>query len=164
MAERGTVWTPTLAPVHAQWAHAGECGWSPEVAAGLRRILDRHAEQILLGRRLGVRILAGSDAGAPGVEQGRGLVLELELLAAVGIPVLELLRGATRTAADLLGAEGLGRIAPGCPASFIAVDGRPDRAIGDLKNVLYSVRSGRFFHGAGDAGAENDSDAARKAG
>ena len=153
MADRGTVWTPTLAPVHVQWVHAAECGLSVEVAGGLRRILDRHAEQILLGRRLGVRILAGSDSGAPGVEQGRGLVLELELLEAIGIPAPDLLRGATRAAADLLGATALGRLEAGSPADFIVVDGHPERSIAELSKVVHSIRGGRFFHGAALADA-----------
>jgi imidazolonepropionase-like amidohydrolase len=158
MAERGAVWTPTLAPVHVQWAQAAECGWSAEVAAGLRRILDRHGEEILFARRIGVPLLAGSDAGAVGVEQGRGLLLELELLEALGIPAAELISMATRRAAHLLGEEGLGRIAPGLPASFVAVQGRPEEAIGQLREVVYSVRDGRFFQGACHG------EAARKAG
>lgn len=146
MADRGTVWTPTLAPVHVQWANAEECGWSAGVAAGMRHILDEHGERILLARKLGVRLLAGSDAGAAGVEQGSGLVLELELLEALGIPTLELLHWATRDAALVLGAAELGRIAAGRFASFIAVDGRPDERIGDLRNTVLHLREGRLFH------------------
>jgi imidazolonepropionase-like amidohydrolase len=67
--------------------------------------------------------VAGTDTfGTPTQPVGK----EVRLIAEAGIPALDALRGATTTAAALLGlADKVGRLAPGYHADVVAVDGNP---------------------------------------
>lgn len=96
MAGQGIAWTPTLAPVAAQRRLAPEIsGFGPEVLARLDTILERHAESIARAAQLGVTLYCGSDAGGQGVPHGGGLIDEMLLMAAAGVPMATLLAGAT---------------------------------------------------------------------
>ena len=61
---------------------------------------------------------------------------------------MEVIRSATLTGAELLRKEGeLGRIAPGYLADIIAVQGRPDRDIDALKDVVFVMIDGEVVKG-----------------
>jgi imidazolonepropionase-like amidohydrolase len=148
LREKALIWTPTFAPVQAQWNHAACCGWDAETTGNLRRILDGHAEMLCYAHSIGVCIMAGSDAGSPGVPHGGGLIRELELMEAAGLPADELLAMATTRAAGwILDEKEAGRIAPGRPADFIAVRGDASRRIGELRRVEWVSRNGRVCRG-----------------
>jgi imidazolonepropionase-like amidohydrolase len=148
LGEKSLVWTPTFAPVQAQWNHAACCGWDDETKAHLRRILDDHAEMLRYASAQGVCIMAGSDAGSPGVPHGGGLLRELEIMQEAGIPCLDLLAMATTLAASWVAPDkGLGRIAPGNPADFIAIRGAVGRDIANLRAVEWVARDGRVSRG-----------------
>ncbi|RIK83728.1 MAG: hypothetical protein DCC67_05635 [Planctomycetota bacterium] len=148
LIERQLTWTPTFAPVHVQWRCADRCGWNGDVRGRLRQILDDHAAMLRIAHASGCRILAGSDAGAPGVSLGGGLWLELELMQQAGIPAADLLTMVTWTASQALGTEcPWGRIAAGAPASFLAVAGRVDRDVRLLREIRWVARDGRIVPG-----------------
>ncbi|WP_204519900.1 amidohydrolase family protein [Actinomyces procaprae] len=93
----------------------------------------------------GVRIVAGHDAGIPGVPN-RGYVGGLEALEAVGLPRAEVLLAATSRAAAGIGLAGVtGVLAPDFDADLIAVAGDPRTGLGVLRDLRLVVSRGREF-------------------
>ena len=94
---------------------------------------------VRLLHRMGVPILVGTDASdvpyVPKVWYGISMHQEMELLAQAGIPLPDVLRGATGTMADCFGIPNIGKIAPGYPADLILLDGRPDLTITDSQKL-----------------------------
>ncbi len=89
----------------------------------------------------GVTIIPGTDS-MPGYE----LHHELELYARAGIAPAEVLRMATLTSAQVIGANGeRGVIAAGKLADLILVDGDPSARIGDLDHIDLVMKGGRTY-------------------
>jgi len=83
-----------------------------------------------------VTILAGTDAGNPGVFHGPGLIHELELLVNEGgMTPSAAIVSATGAAAKCLGNTKIGRIAPGAFADLVVLDEDPEKDIRALRNV-----------------------------
>ena len=95
MRDQDLAWTPTFCPVHFQWAHPEAVGWPAQTVGNLRRILDAHAEHLLLAHRMGVRLLVGTDAGSMGVKHGAAVFEEIERFLEAGLPLAAVLRAAT---------------------------------------------------------------------
>jgi imidazolonepropionase-like amidohydrolase len=96
MAGEGVAWTPTLAPVAAQRAlDSTITGFDDAIHRRLDDILAAHADQVARAAQLGVVLLCGSDAGGQGVPHGSGLIDEMLLMAAAGVPLEAVLRAAT---------------------------------------------------------------------
>jgi imidazolonepropionase-like amidohydrolase len=94
----------------------------------------------------GLMFAAGTDAAYPGVFQGEGLHHELELLVEAGLSPLAALSMATQNAAKLMNAESeWGSLKPGRRADLIVVRGRPDRRIGDTKNIEMVIQLGKVL-------------------
>lgn len=105
--------------------------------------LDGALEQTGRAIRAGVPVLAGSDAGNPVTFHGVSLVRELELLARAGLPLGEVLRSATSSAADRLGQPSLGRIAVGAVADLVVLDADPTEAVAAYRRVRQVYLGGR---------------------
>lgn len=118
MAQKGIAWTPTLLPVHFQWSRPECCGWSPAAVDKLRGILDNHCERLLQAERLGVPLLAGSDAGSYGVKHGFGLFEEMALLRQAGLAEETVLRSVTSEPRRQLGLPPV-PVAVGARADFL---------------------------------------------
>ena len=89
----------------------------------------------------GVRIIPGTDSLA-----GYELHHELELYVRAGIPAPEVLRMATLTSAQVIGADReRGVIAPGKIADLILVDGDPSAHIEDLHHITLVMKDGHTF-------------------
>jgi imidazolonepropionase-like amidohydrolase len=143
MIERGIAWAPTLAPVYAQATH-GECGWPDDVRRNIEAILQEHVARIAYAVGRGATVLAGTDAGSPGVEMGGALRIELERLASAGIPAERLLRMATDENARAVGAERYSpAMAVGGPASFAMYERCPWRDIRNLDSLRHVFCSGQ---------------------
>ena len=129
MAAQGTAWVPTFSPVDFQWRRPELAGWSAATVANLRGILDAHTEQVALAAQLGVNLVAGSDAGSPGVEHGAGLVAELFHFLDCGMTMAQTLHAATSRPRRLWGAEATD-ICRGHPVNLALFDADPflDRA------------------------------------
>jgi imidazolonepropionase-like amidohydrolase len=95
MRDKDLAWTPTFCPVHFQWAQPDAAGWSAQTVGNLRRILDAHAEHLLMAHRMGVRLLLGTDAGSMGVKHGAAVFEEIERFLEAGLPLAAVLRAAT---------------------------------------------------------------------
>jgi len=123
MAGTAVTWVPTVFTM-AAYAATLE-GGSPQ-ADTARRTLDHQLEQLARARALGVETAAGTDSGSLGVHHGEALREEMRLFVQAGYPVEDAVRCATASGARLLGLHReLGRIAPGMPATFLAVPGPP---------------------------------------
>jgi imidazolonepropionase-like amidohydrolase len=121
MAERGAFLVPTLATYDAMDRRGAEVGLSPVGQDKNREVLDAGRDAVRIARAAGVRIGFGTDLmGVLEDEQLEGLRLQAEVEG-----VLPVMRAATSVNADLLGRPDLGRVAPGCAADLLVVDGDP---------------------------------------
>lgn len=80
----------------------------------------------------GGRVVAGTDASNQLLVPGAALHTEMELLVHAGLTPLEALRAATSRAADLLGADSLGRLRPGAAADLVVLGADP---LTDIRNT-----------------------------
>ncbi|MGC0421387.1 amidohydrolase family protein [Embleya sp. AB8] len=97
----------------------------------------------------GVKLIAGTDAGTPGVPFEL-YVDGLEWFVRAGIPTEAALESATVIAADALGlAERTGRLAPGLDADLIVVAGDPREDLAVLRDVQVVLARGRVHTPAG---------------
>lgn len=98
-------------------------------------------------RKHGIRILAASDFGGPGVVPGVDLLLELSnLVSDVGMSPLEALQAATIHPAELLRMrDSLGTIAPGMIADLVLLDANPLHDIRNTTRIRAVVADGRLL-------------------
>jgi len=146
MRDRQIAWVPTFAPVQEQVDHAAAMGWDTGIVANLQRILDQHAASLVRAHAMGVRVIAGSDAGSIGVAHGLGLLDELELMERAGLPSLAVVNAATGHSADRLGfKEKFGRIEPGYLARFILTRHSPHETVSNLRRPRTIVFDGEVY-------------------
>jgi imidazolonepropionase-like amidohydrolase len=121
MAERGAFLVPTLITYDAMARRGAALGLSPAGQDKNREVLDAGREAVRIASAAGVRIGFGTDLmGANEDEQLAGLRVQAEVEG-----VLPVLRAATSVNADLLGRPDLGRVAQGCVADLLVLDGDP---------------------------------------
>lgn len=106
-------------------------------------VMDQLKNQIGALRTAGVTLVAGSDAGMPGVGFGSGLHRELANLVEIGMSPTEALQAATSQAAAALDRPEIGEIREGAVADLIAVEGRPQVDITEISQVKLVLREGR---------------------
>jgi len=95
-------------------------------------------------RKLGGRVVAGSDTANLRPMPGVLLHRELELMVEAGLPPQEALMAATSTAAEFLGQGGsLGTIEPGKTADVVVLRGDPLRSITETQRIDLVIRDGR---------------------
>lgn len=100
---------------------------------------------VALMHERGVQLIAGNDAGIDGVPH-RNYVGGLETSVILGIPIEDVLVGATSRAADALGLAGTtGTLTPGASADLIAVVGDPLVDISTVRNLALVVARGEEF-------------------
>ena len=121
MAATGVVWVPTLIAMRALADYVGLSAAERAVAA---KNLVHQSEQVKLGRKLGVTIVCGTDAGCPGVICGDAVREELALLIKAGLTLAEAVGSATKDAAALLGLPGF-TLTPGEDVDFLVVRASP---------------------------------------
>jgi imidazolonepropionase-like amidohydrolase len=154
LRDRQIAWVPTFAPVQEQVDHAGVMGWDERVVANLEKILEQHAASLVKAHELGVRIIAGSDAGSVGVAHGHGFLRELELMEHAGLTPLSVLNAATGASSDRLAfKEKFGRIKPGYLSRFMLTRHSPLERISNLKRERVVIFDGAVFECGDDADA-----------
>ena len=118
MARRGTFFTPTLSAITGLAKSS-----DPVLAARGREYTPVLMAAVRAAHERGVPVVAGTDSFGTAVDPIGG---EVRLLAEAGLPLLDALRGATTTAARLLGWEGhVGRLVPGAYADAVLVAADP---------------------------------------
>lgn len=135
MARQGTALCPTVA-VYRKMAG----GAAPDYAvAKAAEVVAAHRTSVAMALDAGIDVIAGTDAGAPGMPHP-SLVDEIEALVDCGMTVINALKAATSRAADALGRPGVGRIELGSVADLVIVDGDPLLDPGVLRSVAGVVR------------------------
>ncbi len=114
------IWVPTFAPVQFQVDQPEHIGWSEQVCTNLQRIVDGHSRSLVKAQELGVRVVAGSDAGSHCVAHGWGFLRELELMQVAGLTATQVLHTATGAGRERMGyAESFGALQPGYKSRFL---------------------------------------------
>ena len=137
LKDRNVVVDPTLCIFKGQWTGTNGIPVRPGYDRDhYRRGYQRMEELVVALHRAGVRLVAGTD-NACSVQD------ELEIYAAAGIPVPDLLRMATLGAAEVTGqARRLGSITRGKLADYILLDADPTADIRNLRKVHLIVKDG----------------------
>lgn len=152
MRDADIAWVPTFAPVQFQVDRPEIAGWSSQVCANLQRILDAHAASLRKAGELGVRIIAGSDAGSHGVPHGLGLLHELVLMERAGLSSGRIIQAATGAAAGRLGfSEQCGVLKPGSKSRFILTEHAPLETVANLARPKLVVFDGVVYDQPDDA-------------
>jgi len=90
----------------------------------------------------GVRIALGTDSFCGLSKFGEDTIEEAERSAQAGIGASQILRMATRDAAEHLGLDDLGMVAPGKLADLLLLEGDPATSIGDLRKLSMVIQNG----------------------
>ncbi len=109
----------------------------------LRRILDEHAQSLTKAHRMGVQVIAGSDAGSSGVAHGLGLLYELELMERAGLSAIAVINAATGAGSERLAfKEKFGKIKPGYRSRFLLTRHSPLESVSNLKRHKCAIFDG----------------------
>lgn len=136
MRQHGVALCPTLA---AGDAISEYMGWNRDTEPEPERIRLKRAS-FLMALEAGVTICAGGDVG---VFAHGDNARELELMVDYGMAPLAVLRSATSVNARVFGLDAeLGHIRPGYLADLVAVRGRPDQQISDIRQVALVLKAG----------------------
>ncbi len=140
MKKRGIYFVPTLS-FTTGYAATGGTEKSPVVMARARAMAPRLRETAARARKLGVRIVAGSDAR---YDDERRLQDELDDLVHNGMAPIDAIKAATSVAAECLMVSGrTGSVKPGLEADLIAVDADPLADINALRDVIMVINNGK---------------------
>jgi imidazolonepropionase-like amidohydrolase len=138
MAERGIFFVPTLTVYEYHRASA-----SPHVRERARALHTHHLESVRRAQALGVKVVAGTDAGGHGHPPN---ALELQYMVEAGLSPMQALQAATGLAAECLGLEReIGTIEKGKHADLVVVDGDPladIRVLQDMRRIRLVMKSG----------------------
>lgn len=144
MAEKQVFWVPTAGTMQGLALKRDHRAGTPEV---VRRNLEAQLQQLRKACKWGLPVVLGTDAGCTGVDHGSAVITEMRLFMAAGYTLSEVVQAATGHAARLLGLENGGRIAVGCPATWVLVpqdpDHLPDR-LGAIKDLFVDGRRVRI--------------------
>lgn len=115
-----------------------------EAATKSRAAVRTNLDNLRTLHEAGVRIGFGTDAGAlPHRVIGFAEHRELELMTQAGFTPEQALRTATRDAAELLGLDDRGRLAPGRRADFVVLDADPLQDIRNTRRIRAVWQAGR---------------------
>ena len=144
MKEKGTWYVPTIMAGMFVAEKAKVDGYFSEVvrpkAAAIGPVI---ADTFARAYRTGVKIAFGTDTGvSPHGENWKEFVLMVE----GGMPAMEAILSATRSAAELLGEwENLGSIEAGKYADIVAVPGDPREDVEQFGRVHFVMKGGEVF-------------------
>jgi imidazolonepropionase-like amidohydrolase len=137
MKQHGAYLVPTLSTYVALAEEGERLGWSPSMLEKLEMVKGRGLEAVRIARAEGVPVAFGTDllGHMHGRQNG-----EFTIRAAVQ-PPLEVLQGATWTAAQLMRQEAyVGRIAVGAYADLLLVEGDPALGLDMLAEPERGIR------------------------
>jgi imidazolonepropionase-like amidohydrolase len=152
MAERaGTYVVPTMQMTQED-LQALRAGTLPAQAVWKFR---RDSEKILASQRLlaasQVKLAFGTDCGMFPFSHG---ILEFQAMVNAGVSPARALKAATSIAAELLGRDDLGVLAPGKLADIVAMPGDPFADISVTAKVDFVMKDGVVYHAPGAHPAE----------
>ena len=107
----------------------------PERAGNFENVL----ETVRRLHEAGVRMLVGTDSNRTNkmcfITHGESIFREFDFLHDAGLTNLDILHGATSTAADIFGLSDRGSIAVGKRADLVLVEGDPTKDISACRNI-----------------------------
>lgn len=143
MKERGTCLVPTIATVIDMMDGGGGDYDNPTLVIRARGMLPRVREVTAHARKMGVRVIAGTDTHY-GPQSTRRVQDEVAELVGLGYSPMEGIKSATSVAAQCLGvAQRTGSIKVGLEADLVALDRDPLADIGALRDVVLVINNGR---------------------
>lgn len=138
MKERGTYLVPT--------SYLGQVirleALPPPIRGKAEYILPLARQSLQLAIKSGVKIAFGTDAAV--IPHGQN-AKEFGVLVERGMTPIEAIRTATVNAADLLGVNDRGNIAPGLLSDIVAVPGNPLDNIRVLEDVRFVMKGGTVY-------------------
>jgi imidazolonepropionase-like amidohydrolase len=137
MIENGTYLVPTL----FQWYLPYDL--PPELAEKNEYVKSFVDKSMRSAFAAGVKVAFGTDAGV--FEHGLN-AKEFAAYVERGMSPIDAIRTATINAADLLGVDDRGELAPGLLADIIAVPGNPLEEIEVLEDVHFVMKGGKVYH------------------
>lgn len=146
MAEKNIAWVPTFAPVQKQIDHAELMGWDNDSLTNLKKIIANHQQSLLYADKIGVTIIAGSDAGSYGVSHGDDFIYELELMEQAGLDPIKVINTATGNSSKRLDfKEPFGLLKAGYKSRMILTQHRPQDSVRELRNNLICLFDGHII-------------------
>jgi imidazolonepropionase-like amidohydrolase len=146
MREKGIIFSPTVAWLHARCLPGYVLAQNPAFVEEAWRAYAAAKISIVKARELGVKMAMGSDASHRFHHVPDG-ALELEYYQELGWPALEVIKAATKTAAEAINrADSLGTLAPGKVADILVVEGpvaEDVRVLRDKRNIKWMFQAGR---------------------
>lgn len=126
MAERGTVFVPTLLRLQRGVTRGPEVGASPWINQKFSETWEASLQAVGWAKEAGVEIALGTDLGLRPHTQHGDNWREIPLLVEAGLSPMEAIMAGTSVAARTMGTDGdVGSVTAGLLADLIAVDGDP---------------------------------------
>jgi imidazolonepropionase-like amidohydrolase len=149
MADRGTYLVADIYDGDWILQEGPRLGFSAEVLRKTEETTQAQRDGFEKCVRAGVKLAYGTDCGIfPHGLNARQFAKHVEH----GQQPIEAIRSATVVAAELLGWDEVGRIAPGCHADVIAVDKDPLEDITALEDVSFVMKAGEVVRPDGSSG------------
>ena len=140
MKAKGVYWVPTI----GYYFYQVDSARSPEARKRMQEIVERVRQNIAMAQELGVKIANGFDPSTA-EDHGRN-AREIIAMTKLGLPLIEAIRAATTSAADLMGwRDRVGSIEPGLYADIIAVSGDPLADVVELEHVKFVMKGGTII-------------------
>ena len=144
MKEKGTYYVPTILAGRFVAEKAEDADYFPPVVRPKAATVGPQIQETFeKAYKSGVTIAFGTDCG---VSPHGANALEFVYMVEAGMPAMEAIQSATKTAAELLREEqNLGSISAGKLADIIAVQGNPLEDISLLGNVTFVMKDGKVY-------------------
>ena len=139
MKKRGTFLVPTLYVAKAVEGQATAGKLSPHSAAKVAEITPKMRASFGKAAKAKVRIALGSDAGVFEHGQNGGEFVEM---VTHGLTPMEAIVAGTSSAAELLGLDNVGKVAPGMLADLVVVEDDPLADIATLRSPSLVIKGG----------------------
>jgi imidazolonepropionase-like amidohydrolase len=144
MAEHGTYLVADMFDGDWMIEQGPSLGYSDEVLRKTEMTNDSQREGFTKCVKAGVRIAFGTDSGIyPHGLNAKNLAYHVRF----GQTPMEAIQSATVVSAQLLGWDQVGRLAPGCHADLIAVEGDPTQDVTLLEHVSFVMKGGEVLAG-----------------
>lgn len=138
--EHGATLVPTLSAIY-RLAYEGEEHGLPEyhVEKG-RRFVDKHAESVARAYEADVPVAFGTDCNGSYLHPHGDNAIEFELLVdQAGMDEMDALKAGTSVAADAIGVDDIGAVAPDRQADLVVLDEDPLDDISATRNEVAAV-------------------------
>jgi imidazolonepropionase-like amidohydrolase len=142
LISKSTYWVPTLLPFQRMLEYSREYQCTSLPQHGIESVYAAHRNMVQKAILVDAPILAGTDAGALGVNHG-DIWRELSLFVELGMPPLRAIRSATGLAAKALGiSREIGTLTVGKRADMVTVQGDPLLNMSCLQKVRHVFLDG----------------------